>query len=172
MTVTEASFSNARAVETGTGPILLISQRSPGSAWPRTKGGLSAMNRMSTGLHGPAVAKAMLNDASVTVMLREGDEITAVSSPKRTIPAKLRRSLETRYPTCGVTTCANDQLLQIDHVVPLEDGGETNVHNTWRICSHRHFLKTYAGWRVSGEPGNWDLVPPDGPDPPALHDDP
>jgi hypothetical protein len=51
-------------------------------------------------------------------------------------------------------------------VVPLEDGGETNVHNTWRICPHHHFLKTYDGWVVVGEPGNWDLVPPDHPDPP------
>jgi hypothetical protein len=38
--------------------------------------------------------------------------------------------------------------------VPLEDGGETNVHNTWRICCHDHFLKTYDGWVVVGERGN------------------
>jgi Domain of unknown function (DUF222) len=110
-------------------------------------------------------ARALLDDASVAVMLRDGDDITAVTSPKRVIPAKLRRALEARYPTCGVKACANDQFLQIDHVVPLEAGGETNVHNTWRICPHHHFLKTYAGRRVVGEPGNWDLVPPDGPDP-------
>ena len=58
-----------------------------------------------------------------------------------------------------------NQFLQIDHVVPLEAGGETNVHNTWRICPHHHFLKTYAEWTVIGEPGSWDLVPPDDPDP-------
>jgi hypothetical protein len=110
--------------------------------------------------------RALLNDAVVSVLLRDGDEITAVSSPKRTIPIKLRRALEARYPVCGVKGCANEQFLQIDHVVPLEDGGETNVHNTWRICSHHHFLKTYGGWVVVGEPGNWDLVPPDDPDPP------
>jgi hypothetical protein len=51
---------------------------------------------------------------------------------------------------------------------PLEAGGDTNVHNTWRICSHHHVLKTYEGWRVVGVPGNWDLVPPDGPDPPGV----
>jgi len=118
---------------------------------------------------GPApvtTARAMLDDASVAVLVRDGDDITAVTSPKRVIPTKLRRALEARYPTCGVKSCANDQFLQIDHVVPLEAGGETNVHNTWRICSHHHFLKTYEGWKVVGEPGNWDLVPPDGPDPP------
>jgi Domain of unknown function (DUF222) len=110
-------------------------------------------------------ARALLDDASVAVMVRDGDDITAVTSPKRMIPAKLRRALEARYPTCGVKSCANDQFLQIDHVVPVEERGETNVHNTWRICAHHHFLKTYAGWRVVGEPGSWDLVPPDDPDP-------
>ena len=63
---------------------------------------------------------------------------------------KLRRALEGRFPTCGVKKCANDQFLQIDHVVPLEAGGETNVHNIWRICQHHHFLKTYAEWAVIG----------------------
>ena len=110
--------------------------------------------------------RALLDDAVVSVLLRDGDEITAVSSPKRTIPIKLRRALEARYPACGVKGCANDQFLEIDHVVPLEDGGETNVHNTWRICPHHHCLKTYCGWKVVGEPGDWDLVPPDHPDPP------
>src|SRR5262249_41020641 len=47
-------------------------------------------------------ARAMLDDASVAVMLRDGDDITAVTSPKRLIPAKLRRALEARYATCGV----------------------------------------------------------------------
>jgi Domain of unknown function (DUF222) len=111
-------------------------------------------------------AKGMLTDARVTVMATDGDDITTVSSPKRTIPAKLRRALEARYPTCGVKTCANDRFLQIDHVVAVEDQGQTNIHNTWRICPHHHYLKTHRNWRVVGEPGNWDLVPPDDPDPP------
>ncbi|HEY3095405.1 MAG TPA: DUF222 domain-containing protein, partial [Acidimicrobiia bacterium] len=111
-------------------------------------------------------ARALLSDASVAVMLRDGDDITAVSSPKRVIPAKLRRALEARYPTCGVKSCANDQFLQIDHIVPVEERGETNIHNTWRICPHHHYLKTYAGWRVVGPPGDRDLVPPEDPHPP------
>jgi hypothetical protein len=111
-------------------------------------------------------ARALLDDASVAVMVRDGDDITAVSSPKRTIPAKLRRALEARYPTCGIKSCANDQFLEVDHVVAIEEHGETNIVNTWRICSHHHDLKTYGDWRVVGEPGNWDLVPPDDPDPP------
>jgi hypothetical protein len=105
-------------------------------------------------------ARALLDDASVTVMTRDGDDITAVSRPTRTIPTKLRRALETRYPTCGVPACANDQFLEIDHVVPIEDHGATEIENLWRLCSHHHALKTYQGWRVVGANGDRDLVPP------------
>jgi Domain of unknown function (DUF222)/HNH endonuclease len=111
-------------------------------------------------------ARALLDDASVTVMTRDGDDITAVSRPTRTIPTKLRRALETRYPSCGVQSCANDQFLEIDHVVPIEDHGATQIANLWRLCSHHHALKTYQGWKVVGVNGDRDLVPPDDPDPP------
>jgi Domain of unknown function (DUF222)/HNH endonuclease len=105
-------------------------------------------------------ARALLDDASVAVMLRDGDDITAVSGPTRTIPTKLRRALETRYPTCGVRSCTNDQFLEIDHVVPIEDHGTTEIANLWRLCSHHHALKTYQGWKVVGVNGDRDLVPP------------
>jgi len=72
---------------------------------------------------------------------------------------KLRRALEARYTTCGVKSCANDEFLEVDHVVPIAEGGRTELANAWRICPHHH-LKTYFGWKVVGEPGNWDLVPP------------
>jgi len=110
--------------------------------------------------------RALLDDAVVSILLRDGDEITAVSSPKRTIPAKLRRALEARYPVCGVKGCANDQFLEIDHIVPIEDHGPTEIANLWRLCSHHHALKTYGGWRVVGENGDRDLVPSDDSRPP------
>jgi hypothetical protein len=111
-------------------------------------------------------ARALLDDASVAVIVRDGDDITAVSSPNRTIPTKLRRALEARYPTCGVKACANDQFLEIDHIVAVEDHGPTELANLWRICTHHHALKTHWDWKVIGEPGSWDLAPPDDPDPP------
>jgi hypothetical protein len=111
-------------------------------------------------------ARALLDDARVSVLVRDGDDITAVSSPKRTIPTKLRRALEARYPTCAVKACANDQFLEIDHVVPIEEHGPTELLNLWRICTHHHALKTHGGWKVVGTNGDRDLVPPDDPDPP------
>jgi hypothetical protein len=105
-------------------------------------------------------ARGLLDDASVAVLLRDGDDITAVSSPKRTIPIKLRRALEARYPTCGMKDCANDQFLEIDHVVPLAEGGRTEIGNTWRICCHHHVLKTISAGRSSASPGTGTSFPP------------
>lgn len=68
---------------------------------------------------------------------------------------------------CAVSTCANDQFLEIDHIVPLEHHGRTELDNLWRLCSHHHRLKTYGGWKVVGRNGTRDLVPPDDPDPPV-----
>jgi hypothetical protein len=107
-----------------------------------------------------ATARALLDDARVSFLVRDGDDVTAVSSPKRTIPAKLRRALEARYPKCGVNGCANDEFLEIDHIVPLAEGGRTELANLWRPCSHHHHLKTYFGWRVVETPEGLDLVPP------------
>jgi len=107
-----------------------------------------------------STARELLDDAIVSVLVKDGDDITMVSKPNRTIPATLRRALETRYQVCGVKGCANDRFLQIDHVRPIAVGGPTSLDNTWRICTHHHDQKTHHGWKVTGEPGNWDLVPP------------
>jgi hypothetical protein len=112
------------------------------------------------GLVPVTTARALLDDSSVAVLVRDGDEITAVSSPKRTIPVKLRRALEAKYPTCPVQSCANDQFLEIDHIVPLAEGGRTELSNLWRPCKHHHHLKTYFGWKVVRVNGELDLVPP------------
>jgi Domain of unknown function (DUF222) len=134
-----------------------------------TRGHTSSGERCEIAGVGPVpvtTARALLDDSSVAVLLRDGDEITAVSSPKRTIPIKLRRALEAMYPTCPVRRCANDQFLEIDHIVPLAEGGRTELSNLWRPCSPHHHLKTYFGWKVVRVDGELDLVPPDDPDPP------
>jgi len=108
----------------------------------------------------------MLDDSRLILLAREGAEIVKISSPKRGIPASLRRWLERAYPTCGAG-CGARERLQIDHIVPVEEHGPTCKENTWRICPHCHRLKTVYGWRVvTDEEGVRRLVPPDDPDPP------
>jgi hypothetical protein len=110
-----------------------------------------------------ATARKLLADASVSVLVRDADALTSVGRAVRTIPVTLRRYLEATYPVCGVPGCSNVRFLEIDHVVPLSEGGATSRKNCWRICPHHHALKHHDGWRVTGEPGSWNLVPPDDP---------
>jgi hypothetical protein len=105
-------------------------------------------------------ARALLDDAAISVLVKDGDDITAVTRKGRTIPAKIRRALEAKYPVCGVKSCANDQFLEIDHIRPISEGGTTDIHNCWRICKHHHILKTLFGWIVTGDGNDRDLVPP------------
>ncbi len=105
-------------------------------------------------------ARALMNDATITTMLRTGTEITTISSPERTIPAALRRWVETTYPVCGVAGCDVDRGLEIDHIIPVERHGPTEAPNLWRLCHQHHLLKTHCNWTVTGQPGTWDLRPP------------
>jgi hypothetical protein len=111
------------------------------------------------------MARNLLQDARVSILSREGDEITRITSPKRTIPAALRRWVERAYPTCGHLGCGSRERLQIDHIIPVEDGGPTEKTNLWRLCPYHHKLKTFYRWTVVGQAGQRHLVPPD-------HDDP
>jgi hypothetical protein len=113
------------------------------------------------------VAKRMLNDARVTLLVHDTDDhISHVSSVTRTVPAKLRRWLEATYPECGRQGCNNTRNLIIDHITDYADGGILDEHNAWRLCPTCNDLKTYGGWKVIGSSGHWDLVPPDHPDDP------
>lgn len=111
-----------------------------------------------------AVAAAMLQDAKVTLLRHdELGDITHVSSPTRTIPARLRRWVQETYPACGRHGCDSTFRLEIDHIVPLASGGRTEQQNLWHLCGHDHSLKHHRGWRAVRLPdGTWDLRPPDG----------
>jgi hypothetical protein len=112
------------------------------------------------------MARSMLDDARITVLSREGAEITRISTPKRTIPELLRRWVERAYRRCGVAGCGVDQRLQIDHIVGVEEHGPTCQDNLWRLCGHHHRLKTFYQWQVVTDNGIRQLVPPDQPDDP------
>ncbi len=105
-------------------------------------------------------ALSLLSDASIRVLVKDGDDITAVTRADRVITARLRKALEAKYPVCAVKSCANDRFLEIDHVKPISQGGTTDIHNCWRICKHHHVLKTLFGWVVTGVGDDRDLVPP------------
>lgn len=102
-----------------------------------------------------AVARRMARDGLVKILERDGVEVTRVAHAGRTIPAHLRTALEARDPSCVVPGCEMRIGLEIDHIVPLADGGITRLDNLARLCRFHHGEKTHRGWRLHGEPGRW-----------------
>ncbi len=105
-------------------------------------------------------AAALTAGVAVREVRRDGLHLEGIESFDRYLPADLRRWLEHRYPTCGVEGCDRDQHLEVDHVIPLSEGGTTSRDNLWRLCPYHHDRKTYDRWQVSGSPHRWKLEPP------------
>lgn len=105
-------------------------------------------------------ARALASDSILKVLVCKGAEIKAVATYGRTIPTKLRTALIETYPECAVQNCHETKNLEIDHVIPLAEGGLTAMSNTTRLCSRHHALKTYKGFRLIKDHDGWQLLPP------------
>jgi hypothetical protein len=111
--------------------------------------------------HGPVpvpVVASLVDDAFVACVFTEAGDIRAVSHLGRTINQRLRTALALRDRRCVVPRCGVAYSLEIDHVVPLESGGRTELDNLALLCRHHHRMKTYDGW-VLERTGPSDLDP-------------
>jgi hypothetical protein len=94
----------------------------------------------------------------------------------RPTPAQRRfgrtRDRTCRHPGCGQPVARVD----LDHVIPYDDGGETDCDNLCCLCRRHHRLKTFApGWRfVLTSDGRLRVTTPSGitrtTRPPGLRD--
>jgi hypothetical protein len=92
------------------------------------------------------VARSFLDDAFLSLVFTEAGDIRSVVHRGRTINAHLRTALVFRDRCCVVPGCRVAYGLEIDHVEPLEFGGDTRLDNLALLCRHHHRLKTYDGW--------------------------
>ncbi len=92
---------------------------------------------------------ALAGDSLLAVLLTEAGDIRAVSHLGRTINKTLRTALTFRDRGCVVPHRGVSNGLEIDHVIPLEEGGPTELDNLAPLCHHHHFLKTFEGWSRS-----------------------
>lgn len=104
-------------------------------------------------------ARRLATAGMVTVIEHAGADVRRVANLGRTIPANLRAALEARDPTCVVPECNRRRALEIDHIVPFGQGGETKLANLARLCKWHHAQKTHHGARLSGRPGAWVWTP-------------
>ena len=92
------------------------------------------------------VAQSLLDDAFLSLVFTEAGDIRSVAHRGRTINAHLRTALVFRDRCCVVPGCRVAYGLEIDHVEPLEFGGDTRLDNLALLCRHHHRMKTYDGW--------------------------
>ena len=107
-----------------------------------------------------ATARSMLSDAFLAVLVTDGTDIKAVAHMGRLIPARLRTALDARDQVCVVPGCGESKRLEIDHVIPIEQGGPTCQSNLAKLCKWHHYLKTHQGHKLKGKPGAWIWKPP------------
>ncbi len=99
--------------------------------------------------------RRFITDGIVKAVAEEGADVRAVAHLGRTIPARVRTALESRDRVCAVPSCEVSTGLEIDHIIPLSEGGPTKLDNLVRLCRYHHAQKTHRGWRLEGRPGAW-----------------
>jgi hypothetical protein len=108
-----------------------------------------------------SLAAKWARDALLELVITKGTKIDTIVTGTRGISRVLRILLEERDRTCSHANCNVSHPLEIDHITEFSQGGPTSAQNCCRVCGHHHDLKTYKGWKWTGEPGNMRLVPPD-----------
>ena len=98
-----------------------------------------------------AVARTLADDSILKVLVHDATDVRAVSHTGRTIPARLRTALEELFPECCIEGCHVDRHLEIDHNIPVSEGGPTALWNLTRPCRHHHDHKHAHNLRIVGE---------------------
>jgi hypothetical protein len=110
----------------------------------------------------PVVAATeLLGEGGLRYLVKEGFDIKTVTKATRDIAKCIDAALIARDRTCCAHPCGKRLGLERDHVhVDYANNGPTELDNLVRLCPQHHDLKTYGGWTIQGEPGNWKWVAP------------
>jgi Domain of unknown function (DUF222) len=124
-----------------------------------------------------SVARRLSDDAIIKALIVDGDDVRAVAHLGRTVSAKLRTAVAEMYRECVVEGCHVNRHLEIDHNVPIAEGGPTALWNLNRLCPFHHEYKHTHNLRLEGEGTRKRFVPgcsppPDGRAPPEPVRDP
>jgi hypothetical protein len=116
-----------------------------------------------------ALARELLGDAILELVVTRGTDVTTVCSDSRYVRKALRIALQERDPVCVVPECQISDPLERDHWrTGFADDGPTRLDNLVRLCSWHHHQKHYRGWKLEGGPGRWRFVKPPDPPPPGA----
>jgi hypothetical protein len=99
--------------------------------------------------------RQLLADPAVRVFARpvavnESGHVLDIGRRRYQITGALRRMIITRDGTCRFPGCnAAATRCQIDHVIPWDEGGTSDVGNLGALCTRHHQLKTHGGWELT-----------------------
>lgn len=99
--------------------------------------------------------RQLLADPAVRVFARpvavnESGHVLDIGRKRYQITGALRRMIITRDGTCRFPGCnAAATRCQIDHVIPWDEGGTSDVGNLGALCVRHHQLKTHGGWELT-----------------------
>lgn len=99
--------------------------------------------------------RQLLADPAVRVFARpvavnESGHVLDIGRRRYQITGALRRMIITRDGTCRFPGCnAAATRCQIDHVIPWDEGGMSDVGNLGALCTRHHQLKTHGGWELT-----------------------
>ena len=105
------------------------------------------------------IARKLMGDAILKVLVHDATDVLAVSHAGRTIPTRMRTALEELFPECCIEGCHVNRHLEIDHNVPVSEGGPTALWNLTRPCHFHHDYKHAHNLRIEGEGTNRHFVP-------------
>jgi hypothetical protein len=106
-------------------------------------------------MHLDAAAARRLADAGAEVRLIVTDRgrIVGVGRQSRVPPGWLRDATLSLHDTCTAPGCERAALSsQVDHAVPWDEGGHTDIGNCGPLCGHDNHTKETAGWKATGQP--------------------
>jgi len=97
------------------------------------------------------VARRLAGDAAVRQIITNGLEVLALGRAHRLAStaqwlALVARDGGCRWPGCTIPATWCD----VDHFVPWEHGGETNLDNLWLLCRHHHTERHRPGVVLTG----------------------
>lgn len=119
------------------------------------------------------VARRLLGDAVLKLILTRGVAVANVTSLTRVPTQAMRYALLWTSPTCSVEGCSRT-IVEYDHVHGAEYAttSHTRLAELEPKCPGHHDLHTLHGWERIRGPGKQPMVPPDHPLHPANADPP
>ncbi len=109
-----------------------------------------------------STVRAMLGDATLALVIRDGVDVLHVTHLGRAVTAHQRTALEARGYRCCVPGCGSRFRLEIDHITGWAVTQTTELHDLDWLCHHHHHQKTHCGYRITGPPGRRTWHHPDG----------